>query len=261
MAVFKAVRHLLIASGAVMSFLWLSACAPGAQRTDTVTVFAATSLVDLMEEMAAEYEEATGTTVQLNLASSGVLARQIISGAPADAFISANREWMDEVEKEGKTAAGSRREFARNLLVVVVPADSDIALDTLSDIALLEGRIAIGDPEHVPAGIYARQALEACGAWEIVSTNVVRALDVRAALAYVARGEVTAGIVYATDAITIDGVKTVLQIEPGLYEPIVYYAAVIAGGSERAGGEFLTFATKPQRAALLKKFGFEPPEN
>ena len=240
--------------------LMLSSCG-GMSSEGEITVFAAASLTDVLERIAADYEEQTGTKVRLNLASSGVLARQIISGAPAEIFISANQQWMHEAQDAGSIDPDSVEVFAGNNLVVIAQVDSDLTVNILNDIPeTMNIRIAIGDPEHVPAGIYALEALEAAGVWSKLSDSTIRALDVRAVLGYVQRGEVNLGIVYESDIRLIDGIKIVYRIPDKLHSPITYTSGLVSGTNNNAAREFLEYLGTEHAQKILLQYGFLKPE-
>jgi molybdate transport system substrate-binding protein len=220
-----------------------------------VTVFAAASLANVLQDHAAAWEENTGHSVTLVLAGSGTLARQIEQGAPADVFISANVTWMDHLKARGHVQGATRRDVAGNTLVLIGATDAQGSLATLPE-ALGAGRLAMANTETVPAGIYARQALEAAGLWHALAGQSVQADNVRAALLFVSRGEAPYGIVYATDA-AIDAGVTVLESLTG-HDPIRYPAAV----TRDAGPEALSFLnalTAPAGKTIFADHGFTVP--
>ena len=232
----------------------------GPLRADDVTVFAAASLTDAVADVAAAFEAETGHRVIVSSAGSSTLARQIEQGAPADIYISANQAWMDHLDDLGLLVPGSRTDLLANRLVLVAPAatapppapgpEFDLAA------ALGDGRLAIGDPDHVPAGIYARQALEATGAWPAVAERLAPMSDVRQALALVARGEVPLGVVYATDAASVDDVVIVATFPAETHDPIVYPAALIAGQADGAAEAFLDFGRGAAAGGMFEGHGF-----
>lgn len=246
--------------------LWAASCggppeAPESAAGEPValTIFAAASLTDILTITGGAWMDATGNDIDFNFASSGALARQLLEGAPADLFISANREWIDTLVDKGVVNASEVVPFAGNRLVVIAPADSAVTLTDLAHIVdhLGEG-LAIGDPSHVPAGRYAKEALEACGAWTEAQTVAIRAIDVRAALAYVQRGEAALGIVFATDA-RVDGVKVVYAIPDALHQPALYFAAPLKNGLSATARAFLQFMREPEQATAMSAVGFLPP--
>jgi molybdate transport system substrate-binding protein len=206
-----------------------AADAPAAPVPGSILVFAAASLSDVLQAVDAAFTAATGIQVRTSFASSSVLAKQIDAGAPADVFVSADREWMDYLGQHSLLKDGSRRDLLGNQLVLIAPADSTVKLkitrgfDLLS--ALHGARLSMGDPDSVPAGIYGKQALTQLNVWEPVSDHLVRAENVRAALAYVARGEAPLGIVYRTDALAEKRVRIVDTFPEDSHAPITYPVA------------------------------------
>jgi molybdate transport system substrate-binding protein len=239
----------------------LAALAGTGARAAELTVSAAASLTNAFRAIGAAFEARNpGTRVQFNFAASDALLAQIATGAPVDVYASADRETMDRAEAGRLLAPGTRRDFARNALVVVQPADAAVRLAGLGD---LRGpdvkRIAIGAPAGVPAGRYARSALEAARLWSAVEPKAVFAQNVRQALDYVARGEVEAGFVYATDAaIQKDKVRVAFAVPTGT--PIAYPVAVLAQAPDpEAARRFVAFVASPEAQATLAGFGFSRP--
>jgi molybdate transport system substrate-binding protein len=235
------------------------AAAP-AHAADAVLVFAAASTTEAVEAAIARYREDTGAEVTASFAASSTLARQIETGAPADIFLSANVAWVDYLEDEGLILPESRRDLLGNRLVLVAPADSKVEVAMGPDLALAQllgdGRLAIGDPDHVPAGRYARAALESLGLWAEVEARTVRAPDVRAALALVARGETPLGIVYATDVAVCGSCRTVAAFPASSHPPIRYPLALVAGRASPAARAFYAFLASPAAAEIFARHGF-----
>ncbi|MEM7190831.1 MAG: molybdate ABC transporter substrate-binding protein, partial [Pseudomonadota bacterium] len=193
-------------------------------------MFAAASLTDAIDEVSLVFEAASGHSVTPVYASSSALARQIESGAPAHIFISASIAWMDYLEERELIDPLSRLDLLANSLVIIAPTGTEIEIDNLSDLPELLGegnRLSIGDPEHVPAGIYAAEALEGLGLWDELAGRTARMGTVRSALAIVERGETPLGIVYATDAAITENVEVVAAMPEESHQPIVYPAPVI----------------------------------
>ena len=223
-------------------------------------VLAAASTAHVIDEVIEQFEVGPDDRVVASYAGTSALARQIESGAPADIFLAANAAWMDHVEAQGLIEPGSRHALAGNRLVFVA-GDGDMGpfepSATLDLPALLDGgRLAIGNSDHVPAGIYARQALEALGLWPGVQSRLAPTADVRAAFALVARGEVPLGIVYATDVARAPDVRIVATIPATLHEPIVYSVALIAGRVSPLATRFFEFLTGPAGRAAFARAGF-----
>jgi molybdate transport system substrate-binding protein len=241
----------------------LSLAAAPARAEDEITLFAAASTTDAMTEAAEAFTAAGGAPVRLAFASSSTLAKQIENGAPADLFISADLKWMDYLAERGLIAEDSRFNLAGNALVLIVPKGSalEIALAPGADLAaaLNGGKLAIGDPEHVPAGRYAKAALEHLGLWQSVEGSTIFAGDVRAALAFVERAEAAAGIVYATDATISEGVRLAATFPADSHAPIVYPVAIVAGREQGMAQAFLDFVASDAGAEILRKHGFVVP--
>ncbi len=234
-----------------------AAAAMPARATEPLTVFAAASLTEALEELLAAHEAATGQPVRASYAASSTLARQIEAGAPADLLLSANIAWMDRLAAAGLLAPDTRADIAANRLVVVAPdgqppAEDDAAtiLDTGTD------RIAVGDPDHVPAGIYARTALETMSLWDRLAPRLARADNTRAALALVALGEAPLGIVYATDARVEPRVRVVAEIPAEAHPPIRYPAAILAGRDGPPARALLARIAGADGRAVLRRHGF-----
>jgi molybdate transport system substrate-binding protein len=246
--------------GALASLLSVPLVPAASEPARPLLVFAAVSLTDALREVGAAYTEASGQPVKFSFASSGVLARQLEAGADADVFVSADSEWMDYVEVRGLIDRSTRYDLLTNRLVLIAPSDRAAAPVSigpgfeLAD-ALGGGRLALGDPESVPAGRYARAALISLGLWAQVSDRLVRADNVRAALAFVARGEAPLGIVYETDARAEPGVAVIAAFPADSHPPIVYPVAVVANA--RAGAsEFVAYLHGPRARAVFERWGF-----
>ena len=236
---------------------------PVAAVGQELIVSAAISMKDAVEELGRRFVQAhPGVTVRYNLGSSGELQKQIEAGAPVDLFISAAQRQMDEVERRGLILPASRRAFARNVLVAVKPADSPLDLAKPGD--LLDARvqkIVIGNPRTVPVGQYTEESLRALGLWDRLQPRIVFAENVRQALDYVARGEVDAGFVYATDvAVRRERVKEAFRPPEDTYRPVTYPVAVVRDSKHpalaQAFGELLVSA---EGRAVLGRLGFQSP--
>ncbi|MAM63327.1 molybdate ABC transporter substrate-binding protein [Maritimibacter sp. UBA3975] len=224
-----------------------------------ITVFAAASLGEVLEDVSAEFEAATGHDVVLSFAGSSVLARQIAQGAPADLFISANRAWIDNLIENGAIDPDSEVEVLRNDLVLIAPGrPKPITLGPDTDLAaqLGDGVLAMALVEAVPAGIYGKAALEALALWPQVASRVAQADNVRAALALVATGEAPLGIVYATDARAEPRVGVLATFPADSHPPIVYPAAATTSSGNPVNQEFLAFLTGPEARAIFTAAGF-----
>ncbi|MBV8503670.1 MAG: molybdate ABC transporter substrate-binding protein [Paucibacter sp.] len=243
----------------ILLTLVLTTAGVAAQAAE-LTVSAAASLTNAFKALAPGFEARNpGTTLLFNFGSSDTLLAQISKGAPADLFASADQETMDKAQAQHLLVASSRHNFANNALVLIVPIDS-APLAALADLRKPEvRRIALGKPEGVPAGRYAKGALEAAGLWAAVEAKAVYATNVRQALDYVARGEVEAGFVYATDvAVQKDKVRVALQVPTEA--PISYPAAVVAGSpNAQAARKFVDYVLSPAGQAVLARYGFVKP--
>jgi molybdate transport system substrate-binding protein len=234
-----------------------------AARADTVTVFAAASLRESLDAAARAFEAASGHEVVVSYAASSALARQIAHGAPADLFVSADIDWIDYVEGRGLVAPGSRANVVGNDLVLVAPASSPVrlALGPRADVAAALGgkRIALANPEVVPAGKYARAAFVSLGIWDSISARVAAAENVRAALALVARGEAPLGVVYRTDALAEKDVRIVDAFPPGSHPPIVYPMVRLKRSATPAAPALAAFLASPEGRTIFARFGFRAP--
>jgi molybdate transport system substrate-binding protein len=221
-----------------------------------VTVFSAASATDVMQELATQFTRTAGHKVHLNLGSSGTLARQLEAGAPADLYISASPIWVDYLSTNAVVNPTSRMVVASNVLVAIVPAGGTLSFEQLGRPGT--SRIAVGDMASVPAGMYAKEALSSLEWFDVVRPRLVQCPDVRAVLTYVSRGEVDAGIVYASDA---RGAKMVQQIgvfDAALHAPVLLCACRTWSRSSEADA-FLAFLTSEGAAAVWQKHGFGPP--
>jgi molybdate transport system substrate-binding protein len=236
--------------------------ATAARASPSITVFAAASLREALDAQARRFEAETGNRVVVSYAGSNALARQIEAGAPADAFISADLDWMDYLEQRRLIAGGSRLNLLRGVLVLVAPARSAASLKIEPRFqlaaALDSGKLAMANPDSVPAGKYGKAALQALGVWSSVETGVVRTDNVRAALLLVARGEAAFGIVYRTDALAEKNVRIVDTFPESSHAPIVYPAARIAGRDSSAATAFLAFLHSGAARATWERYGFTP---
>ena len=231
-----------------------------AQAAD-LTVSAAASLTNAFTEIGKTFEaQNKGTKVLLNFAASGALLQQIAKGAPVDVFASADEQTMDQAARQDLVEAGTRVDFVRNALVVVVPSDSRLTAKSLAE---LDGanlaKIAIGQPASVPVGRYTRSVLEQAGLWSRVEPKMIGAQSVRQALDYVARGEVDAGFVYATDAAIMPDRVRVLFTVP-TFTTILYPIAVMKAATDKAvARRFVQYVAAPEAQAVLARYGFVKP--
>ena len=250
----------------VMTLLVPLALAAPARADDTtkpgLLVFAAASLTNALGEISANWTKSSGVPVKLSFASSAVLARQVEAGGRADAFVSADEEWMDYLDARSSIDRATRRVVVANRLVLIAPADSRIRLKIAPGFRLREalgkGRLATGDPETVPVGRYARTALTSLGVWQRVADRIVPADNVRNALNFVARGETPLGIVYATDAQAENAVR-VIDTFPANTHPSILYPAAALRGARPETIAYLTYLSGAEAGVVWKKYGFLEP--
>jgi molybdate transport system substrate-binding protein len=236
--------------------------APLHARAQALTVFAAASLTDAMGDISGLWTKAGHAAARLSFASSSTLARQIEQGAPANVFASADEQWMDYLAKKDLIATGTRKDLLGNELVLVVPANHPVHVDIKPGFDLFalvgpDGRLSIGDPAHVPAGIYAEQALRKLGLWDKFSSRLAPAADARSALLLVERGEAPVGIVYATDAAASKAVSIAGVFPDSSHDPITYPFAVTKAGDTPDARAFLAFLTTPEASAIWMRYGFK----
>jgi molybdate transport system substrate-binding protein len=253
------VRRLLFAALSLLGFATAtSATAQSDERP--VRVFAAASLTDALNELGDAYQAAGHARPVFNYAASSLLARQIDQGAGADLYISADEPWMDYLAERRLIAAGSRVSFLSNRLVLIAPQDRPLTLQIRSGFnlhgALRGERLAMADPDSVPAGRYGRAALQSLGVWSSVQGDVVRAENVRAALRFVELGEAAAGIVYLTDAQASDRVTIVGEFPATTHPRISYPMAVVRGGRQAEAQAFAAFLQSEQADAVFSRLGF-----
>ena len=249
--------------GLLLTAFWFAAMAP--VEAGTIRVFAAASLADALADVAQTYRASNGQRITAVHAGSSTLARQIEAGARADIFLSADEHWMDYLQSRGLIDPPSRRGLLKNRLVVVVPklTRNKVGLKVARDLRSLTqigpGRFAVGDPAHVPAGRYARSALERLGLWRHVRGRLAAAADTRAALALVERGEAIAGFVYLTDALASQTVSIAARFPDNSGPAISYPIAMTKTGNSPAARALYEFMTGPVAQEIFKRHGFEIP--
>ncbi len=230
-----------------------------------LTVFAAASLKESMDEAAAAYRRATGVSVRVSYAASSALARQIAQGAPADVYVSADLDWMDWLQQRGLIDARTRHDLLGNTLVLVAPAASaagPFELRRGTDLRPLlgdDGRVALALTGSVPAGKYAKAAFEALGLWKALQPRAAEAENVRAALLLVARGETPLGVVYGSDARAEPRVKVLATFPPGTHPPIVYPVARLRASKHPQAAGFVRWLQTDAAKAIFRRHGFVVP--
>jgi molybdate transport system substrate-binding protein len=226
-----------------------------------VVVFAAASLKNALDEAAAAWTRETGKTTRISYAASSALAKQIEAGAPADLFLSADEEWMDALARKGLLRPGTRASLLGNRLVLIAPLASRAALVIGRGFPLAralgpDGRLALADPDAVPAGKYARAALVSLGVWPSVAGRLAPAENVRAAMAFVERGEAPLGIVYQTDALASRKVRVIGRFPPASHPPVSYALATLRGSGHGDAEAFRRFLLSPAAKAIFRRYGF-----
>lgn len=250
-----------ILTGLALVCLPFQSAAPSAAGTQQpeILIFAAASLTDALQEIAAAYQRSSPDPVRMSFDASSTMARQIEAGAPADVFLSADTEWMDYLQSRNLIQPSTRKNVVGNLLVLIAPAGSRIELRIAPHFplaaALGNGRLATGDPDSVPVGRYAHAALSALGVWDQVAARLARAENVRAALMYVSRGEAPLGIVYASDAVVDKNVRVVDTFPAYTHEPIVYPVALTSSAKAEAA-RFVAYLISPEGHRIFLRYGF-----
>jgi len=245
---------------AAFAILWGSAVSPASAEDKTLTVFAAASMKNALDDIDAAFTAKTGVKVTASYAASSTLAKQIEQGAPADIFVSADPDWMDYATAKKNINGATRVNLLGNSIVLIAPKDSRIDNVTIAqgfDLAKLagDGKIATGDVKSVPVGKYAKAALEKLGAWQAAEPKFAMAESVRAALMLVARGEAVLGIVYSTDAKVEPGVKIVGTFPADSHPPIIYPVAATSTAKSEAK-QYLDYLHSSAAKAVLEKYGF-----
>jgi molybdate transport system substrate-binding protein len=256
----SAMMHRL--AGFLLSFviLWGAALSPVSAEDKTLTVFAAASMKNALDDIDAAFTAKTGVKVNASYAASSTLAKQIEQGAPADIFVSADTDWMDYAVGKKNINDSTRVNLLGNSIVLIAPKDSkidDVTIGPGFDLAKLagDGKIATGDVKSVPVGKYAKAALEKLGAWSAAEPKFAMAESVRAALTLVARGEAAIGIVYSTDAKVEPGVKIIGTFPADSHPPIIYPVAATSTAKPEANA-YLDYLRSSAAKAVLEKYGF-----
>jgi molybdate transport system substrate-binding protein len=254
-------RSLLGAIVGLAASAWLLPTGPGmAQQPRDLVVFAAASLKNALDDIKTQYERETGKHITISYAASPTLAKQIEAAAPADIFISADLDSMNYLDERKLIKPGSRVDLLGNSIVLIAPANSTVSMTIGSNFPLASllgnGRLAMADPNSVPAGKYGKAALEKLGVWPAVADRIAPAENVRAALLLVSRGECPLGIVYRTDATADPGVKVIATFPPDTHPPIIYPMALVASSTNPDADAFATNLRSPSAAKLFEKQGF-----
>ena len=234
--------------------------APAVAQSHDVLVFAAASLKNALDEVAAQWQRESGKKVAISYAASNTLIKQIEQGAPVDIFISADLDWMDYGQQKGLIKPDTRVNLLGNRIVLIAPKDSTVSVNVQPgfDLAALlkGGRLAMGNVDAVPAGKYGKAALEKLGAWDGVKDKIAQAESVRAALVLVSRGEAPLGIVYQTDAASDPGVKIVGVFPENAHPPIIYPIALTKDSANADAQAFLNYIKSPAARPAFERQGF-----
>jgi len=253
------VRRLSVAVALAIGWM-LGGLSPSPAQGAALTVFAAASVKEALDEQVGRFQAETGDRIVVSYGGSNALARQVEAGAPADIFLSADTDWIDYLDKRDLLRPGTRSDLLRNRLVLIAPADVRTSLSIGPGFALGPalgtGRLAMANPESVPAGKYGKAALAALGVWTSVESRIARTDNVRAALMLVARGEVPLGIVYTTDAIAEPKVRIVDAFPEQTHPPIVYPIAIVASSRSPVAQRFVDDLHSPAARAIWVRHGF-----
>ncbi|MDR2124736.1 MAG: molybdate ABC transporter substrate-binding protein [Desulfovibrio sp.] len=257
----RILRAAFVSACLILSATGMTPPAAAAAEAEVV-VFAAASTTNAISEIAALYAAKGLGGVKTSFASSSTLAKQIEQGAPADVFLSANTEWVDYLEKKNLAAKDTRCDLLRNRIVLIAPAAGALGhIEIRPGFSLLpalgrDGRLAVGDPAHVPVGMYGKEALTNLGAWDAIKDRIAPAKDVRAGLALVEQGEAPLGLVYESDAAASGKVKIVGIFPAGSHTDVVYPVVAVAGQKVDQAKKFIAFLKTPEAQAVFKKYGF-----
>lgn len=254
------IRHACSRILALFALVCLAACSPRQEAAQPLVVLAAASLQEALNAEADAWAGQGHPRPTLSFAASSALARQVQSGAPADLFLSADEEWMDTVEKAGSLRQGTRRDLLGNGIVLIAPKSSAATVDLSSPASLTaalgNGKLAMADPDAVPAGKYGKAALESLKAWDAVAGKVAAAENVRAALKLVETGGAPLGVVYATDAAASQKVRVVTTFPEASHPPIRYPVAVLAASKNPEAKPFEQFLASDAGQAIFARYGF-----
>ena len=254
------VCHRLCMLFALLCFALSNDAAAARSNQPALLVVGAASLTEVLQEIGNSYTRETGQQVKLSFASSSALARQIEAGGRVDVFVSADVEWMDYLQARNLIDASTRRNIAGNRLVLIAPRDSKIQLQLQKNVELAKalngGRLATVDPDIVPVGRYARSALDSLGIWNAMADRLVRADNVRSALAFVARGETPLGIVYETDA-AVDRRVRIVDVFPADSHPPITYPAAMTVKAQSGAKDFVDYLSGASAQMTFEKFGFQ----
>jgi molybdate transport system substrate-binding protein len=253
-------RYIPRRSIAALAVFLVATAAPAAEERQAILVFGAASLANVLDEMGQAYAARSHVPVKGAYAASSVLAKQIEAGAPADVFFSADTDWVDYLDQHKLLQRDSRRNLLGNRLVLIAPVASRVQVRIAPHFnlagALGDGKLATGDPDSVPVGKYAQAALTKLGVWDQLTGKLVRAENVRAALAFVDRGEAPLGIVYQTDAQADPGVR-VVDVFPEDSHPPITYPVALTVNAQPAAAKYVAFLESAAAAKIFRQYGFQ----
>jgi len=257
--VHRSIPRVLLASILII-FLGSGCGAPASAREGSLLVFAAASLKDALDEVNAAYRRNEGRETPTSYAASSTLAKQIEAAAPADIFISADLDWMDYLAKKNLIKADTRANLLGNQLVLIAPSSSTVELGIAPNFPLAQalgnGRLAVADPNGVPAGKYGKASLQALGVWSWVADKLAPTENVRAALLLVSRGEAPLGVVYRTDAVADKGVKILGTFPDDTHPLIIYPIAAVASSTNSGDPSYIAYLRSPAAGVVFEKHGF-----
>lgn len=235
-----------------------ASCTKQDKEAVDITVCAASSLRDVLNEIRPGFENNSSIKLTFSFAGSGILQKQIEEGAPADLFISAGKKQMDVLEDKALIDKETRKDLLGNSLVMIIPNEYREKIKAVSDLEYKAENISMGEPESVPAGQYAKESLTNMGLWDMLEGKIVYAKDVKQVVAYVEAGEAAAGIVYASDAVGMKNSTIVQILDEGTHKPIVYPTAIVsASGNKEAAKAFLEYLQKEEARQIFEKYGFD----
>ena len=257
---FCTMKSVVLFSALLLLYVSVNGAQAADNRSEKILLFAAASTTNARNDVGDLFNKKGAGKCVISFASSSTLAKQIKRGAPADIFVSANVKWIDYLSERGLVERDSRFDLLGNRIVLIAPRDSPLRIQIEPNFKLADllghERIAMGDPDHVPAGIYGKQALESLGVWNSIVQKLALAKDVRAALALVEKGETPLGVVYATDAGISSKVRIVGLFPENSHPPITYPVVIVSGRGRALTESFLSFLKSPEARVVFEKYGF-----
>lgn len=245
----------------LVGILYLTGCAQEKSQSNSkeITIFAAASLKESLDEIKSKFEKSTNIKITLNLASSGTLQKQIEEGAPADMFISAGKKQMDILESKNLVDKDTREDLLRNRLVLIISKEYKDKIKSVEDLTNLNLKLSVGEPETVPAGQYTKESLQNMKLWDKLYNKMVFAKDVKQVVAHVESGEAAAGVVYNSDALALKNSVIVQVFDESLHKPIVYPLAIVTASKDKDSARaFIEYLKSDEALLIFKKYGFIP---